>query len=261
VSIRDRLAHEFESGREVLLRALKDGIRLSDGKAAAQAAVPGNPHAAGLLAARGYLFPRVIHARADSPFAHHMSRDPAWMCGLRCDLLSLGGRSMTCCDAEQVVFRELRKARNVELSVLRVCQQALNQRVKLFVGQGCKLQKPGVQPLQLAFGHRVEVDAPNALLGTRALQATKKNLSGTRIRDRILAQTALDLCVARGSCLRRVARLSRLSRAALRASSFVQRCGPTLFWSASASATASVSFSSAVSNRLLTLTSLTSPWK
>jgi hypothetical protein len=47
----------------------------------------GNPHAAGLLATRGYPLPRAIPARADSPFAHHMSCDPAWIRGLRCDLL------------------------------------------------------------------------------------------------------------------------------------------------------------------------------
>jgi hypothetical protein len=48
---------------------------------------PGNPHRAGLQAARGYPLQRALHARADSPFAHHMSCDPAWIYGLRCDLL------------------------------------------------------------------------------------------------------------------------------------------------------------------------------
>src|SRR5436189_4834717 len=42
-----------------------------------------------------------------------------------------------------------------------------------------QLQKAGVQPLQLAFGHRVEVDTTNALLGTSALQPTQENLSIT----------------------------------------------------------------------------------
>jgi hypothetical protein len=38
-----------------------------------------------------------------------------------------------------------------------------------------------VQPLELTFRQRVEVDAPHALLGTRTLQPTKKNLGSTRI--------------------------------------------------------------------------------
>jgi hypothetical protein len=47
-----------------------------------------------------------------------------------------------------------------------------------------------------------------------------------------------------------VVRLSRLSRAASRAVSGVHRCGPALVWSASASAVASASLSSAVSDGL-----------
>ena len=53
-----------------------------------------------------------------------------------------------------------------------------------------------MQPLQLAFRHRVEVDAPNALLSTRAPQPTKENLGSAGIRDRALAQTTLDLGVS-----------------------------------------------------------------
>jgi hypothetical protein len=41
-----------------------------------------------------------------------------------------------------------------------------------------------LQALELALGHRVEVDTTNALLGTRALQPTKQSLSGTRRRHR-----------------------------------------------------------------------------
>ena len=104
---------------------------------------------------------------------------------------------MTCCDAEQVIFREMRKARSLELSVLRACERARNQRSKLLVRQGRKPQQAGVQPLELAFRHRVEVDAPNPLLGTRALQPTEKDLGSTGIGDCALAQTALDLRVRR----------------------------------------------------------------
>jgi hypothetical protein len=38
-AVRDRLAHELESDQEALVQALKDGIRLPDRKAAAQAAI------------------------------------------------------------------------------------------------------------------------------------------------------------------------------------------------------------------------------
>ena len=94
---------------------------------------------------------------------------------------------MTCCYAEQVIFREMRKARNLELSALRACEQAPTQRVELLVRQDCKLQQAGVQPLELALRQGVEVYAPNALVGTRALQPTKKNLGSTGLCDRALA--------------------------------------------------------------------------
>jgi hypothetical protein len=58
-----------------------------------------------------------------------------------------------------------------------------------------------VQTLELAFGQGVEVDAPNALLGTRTLQPTQKNLSSTGVGDRALAQTVLDLRIRRGLAL------------------------------------------------------------
>jgi hypothetical protein len=54
-----------------------------------------------------------------------------------------------------------------------------------------------VQPLELAFRHRVEVDAPNALLDTGAVQPTEQDLGGPRIGDGALAQTTLDLGVGR----------------------------------------------------------------
>jgi hypothetical protein len=47
----------------------------------------------------------------------------------------------------------------------------------------------------LALGHRVEVDATNALLATRALQPTKQNLGSTRIGDCALPQTTFNLGV------------------------------------------------------------------
>jgi hypothetical protein len=91
------------------------------------------------------------------------------------------------------------------LSVLRARREAANQRSKFLLWQGCELKEAGVQALELAFGDRVEVDAANTLLDTRALQPTKKNL-GTRIRDRTLAQATFDLASEGGSGLRRVAR-------------------------------------------------------
>jgi hypothetical protein len=53
----------------------------------------------------------------------------------------------------------------LELSVLRSCQQARQQSVKMLVRQRCKLQQAGVQPLQLAFRHRVEVNSRVAATG------------------------------------------------------------------------------------------------
>ena len=54
-----------------------------------------------------------------------------------------------------------------------------------------------MQPLELAFRQGLEVDAPNALLDTRALQPTEKNLGSTRIRVRALTQAPLDLRITR----------------------------------------------------------------
>jgi hypothetical protein len=65
------------------------------------------------------------------------------------------------------------------------------------VRQGCKLQQAGVQALELAFGYRVEVDATNALVGTKALQPKQQNLGGTRIGDCAFAQATLDLRIRR----------------------------------------------------------------
>jgi len=75
----------------------------------------------------------------------------------------------------------------LELSVPRACEQAPNQRSKLPVRQRRNPQQAGMQPLQLALRHRVEVDAANALLGTRALQPTKQDLGGTGIGNSPLA--------------------------------------------------------------------------
>jgi hypothetical protein len=79
--------------------------------------------------------------------------------------------------------RELLLARS-ELVAL---EQAPNQRSKFLIGQHCKLQQAGVQALELAFGQGVEVDAPNALLETKALQPPQENLGSTWIRDGALA--------------------------------------------------------------------------
>ena len=73
--------------------------------------------------------------------------------------------------------RELLLARRELLAL----EQVPNQRSKFLVRQRRKLQQAGVQPLQLAFRQRVEIDAPNALLDTRTLQPTKENLSGAGI--------------------------------------------------------------------------------
>ena len=58
-----------------------------------------------------------------------------------------------------------------------------------------------MQPLELAFRHRVEVETTNALLDTRALQRTKENLGSTGIRDCAFAQTTFDLRIRRGLVL------------------------------------------------------------
>ena len=94
-----------------------------------------------------------------------------------------------------LIARELLLARGELLHL----EQAPNQRLKLLVRQRCKLQQAGVQPLELAFGQGVEVDATNALLGTRAdsLRPTKEDLGATGIRDRGLTQTALGLRIRR----------------------------------------------------------------
>ena len=68
-----------------------------------------------------------------------------------------------------------------ELGVYLIGEHARQQGVKLLIRQACKLQQAGVQPLQLAFRHRVEVDAPNPLLDTRALQPAQEDLRCTGI--------------------------------------------------------------------------------
>jgi hypothetical protein len=72
-------------------------------------------------------------------------------------------------------------AEAAELGVYLIGEHARQQSVKMLIRQRCKPQQAGVQPLQLAFRHRVEVDPPNTLLGTRTLQPTQENLGSTRI--------------------------------------------------------------------------------
>jgi hypothetical protein len=67
----------------------------------------------------------------------------------------------------------------------------------VLVRQRCKLQQAGVQPLQIAFRHRVEVDAADALVGKTTLQPTKQDLGSAGIGDRALPQATLDLPVRR----------------------------------------------------------------
>jgi hypothetical protein len=51
--------------------------------------------------------------------------------------------------------------------------------------------------IRVPKGHRVEVDAANALLGTRALQPTQEDLGSTGIRDCALPQATFDLRITR----------------------------------------------------------------
>ena len=60
-------------------------------------------------------------------------------------------------------------------------EHVLDQRGEDGVVHRGELYQARVQPLKLAFRHRVEVDAPNTLLDTRTLQPTKENLSSTGI--------------------------------------------------------------------------------
>jgi hypothetical protein len=53
-----------------------------------------SPTVRGCGASRGIGFRR---ASSDSPFAHHMSRDPAWIYGLRCDFLLSGRDEASSC--------------------------------------------------------------------------------------------------------------------------------------------------------------------
>ena len=77
-------------------------------------------------------------------------------------------------------------------------EHARQHRVKVLFRQRRKLQKAGVQPLQFAFRHRVEVDAPNPLLHTGTLQPAQEDLRGARVCDCLLAQAPFDLCVRLG---------------------------------------------------------------
>jgi hypothetical protein len=61
----------------------------------------------------------------------------------------------------------------------------------------CEPYQTREQTLQLALGQGVEIDIPNARIGTRALQPTKENLGGTGIRDCAPPQTTLDLRITR----------------------------------------------------------------
>jgi hypothetical protein len=92
-----------------------------------------------------------------------------------------------------------------ELSLTRdellICEQARDQYSKFLAKQGRRAQEAGEQALELTFGHRVEVDATKALLGTRALKPTKEDLCGAVISDCALTQTTFDLRVARRRAL------------------------------------------------------------
>jgi hypothetical protein len=68
-----------------------------------------------------------------------------------------------------------------------VAQHVLNQRREDWIVHRREPYQTRVQPLKLALGHRVEIDATNALIGTRALQPTEKNLSSTGIGNSALS--------------------------------------------------------------------------
>jgi hypothetical protein len=74
----------------------------------------------------------------------------------------------------------------------------LDERMKLLVRHRCVPNQTRLQALPLCRRQGVEIDAMNALLGTRALQPTQENLGGTRIRDCALPQTTFDFCVTGG---------------------------------------------------------------
>jgi tetratricopeptide (TPR) repeat protein len=73
----------------------------------------------------------------------------------------------------------------------------LKQRSELGLVQPRETHETGVQPLELAFRHRVEVDAPNSLVGTGALQPAKQDFGSTRVGDSALPQAPFDLRVRR----------------------------------------------------------------
>jgi hypothetical protein len=54
-------------------------------------------------------------------------------------------------------------------------------------GKAATLKRPAYKRSSWRSGQRVEVDATNTLLGTRALHPTKQDLGGTRIGDSPLA--------------------------------------------------------------------------
>ena len=67
---------------------------------------------------------------------HHTVRDPAWMCGLRCDLL-LSGRAiddvLRC--GTGCLPRDAESPKPGAASVLRSCQHARQQSVKMLIGE------------------------------------------------------------------------------------------------------------------------------
>ena len=76
-------------------------------------------------------------------------------------------------------------------------QHLLNQRSEDRVVHRCELQQADIQPLELTFGHRVEIGTTNTLLRTSALQPPQKDLGCARVADRPLTQATLNLRVTR----------------------------------------------------------------
>jgi hypothetical protein len=87
----------------------------------------------------------------------------------------------------------------------------------------------------------------------RTLCSQRSRISAARGSETARSRKPSSICESEGgSRFPRVARLSRLNRAASRASSFVHLCGPALIRSASASGPASASLSSVVGRLLVT---------
>jgi hypothetical protein len=131
-----------------------------------------------------------------------------------------------------------RSARISELSVPRACEQAPNQRVKFLVRQRCKLQEASVQPLELAFGQGVDVDAATRS-SARGRCGQRRRISAARGSETARSRKPRSISASLGgSRLRRVARGRAMSRASVRPLSRVSPDGVTATTASSVGKTA-----------------------